>query len=231
MERMARSAASGPGQSQSGSLAIVESNLAVESFAGRTVYRFPPRRLGRVGQLGWIAIALGVMFFCACAGAGIFWIRPTGDSYWPMFPFRAFFVFIGLLGARPAVRLGAIMLWGRTRVEVAERWIRAVDYAGPFQFRRKRRRENITEIGVESGDGQVYVNDRPSRWFGSLGRLGEAAALCASEKPMILAVGYPLEIVQQFAQDLAARLRVPIKESTRDERDQAPQWWPRTRIH
>ena len=184
-------------------------------------FHLPPRPLGLARLLGLPFIA----FSCLFSGFAVYWIisvfnitsGPWSDQEhisWFIIPFAACGVPFAIAGLAPAL-MGLIVLCGRNRIVIRNDRLICTECVGPLSWSRKRSLHKIAQFEVPSKSITTHRNnydrDDLSDKITSFANLTTLQATGDSMKKLVVAWGYPTNMLLDLATELANRCdaRIP----------------------
>ncbi len=196
-------------------------DFATDMLSDGMRYRLPRRRLGRIRQLGWIAVGFGLfmtLFMIAWMSgpisSGLEDLQKGGAAGrmgWIAIAFGCF----GLLGLIPALGLlfgGIAVVRNRTwcDIEVRSGKITVKERFSLIRLRRKRATSDIQRLRVT--DASEASDDKQSHdWQTWLGDYDTALmADTGGARKFAIAVAYPRELLARLAEELAPRLEADV---------------------
>jgi hypothetical protein len=188
---------------EGGAVQVLQESLSV------TRYVIPKRNLGAARHLGWIPLGMGLFAVVFMS----FWMHgPINSGLQSEGLGRWVGIVFGLLGLPGLVAGVGIMALGmailtnalRSEITIGEGMINAIERVGPVPIRRRRLIGQLTRLVVEKG---ITVTDQTR---GAPTLIARDFALLrvevATGKPLVLALGYPYDMMRSLADTLAATL-------------------------
>jgi hypothetical protein len=177
--------------------------IGVAEFPGGVRYRLPPHDFGAFRWVGLLLMAFGLAPIGMAAAFLGFVLKVAGANQ------AAFF---GLLCASPMLLLflvigcalaffGVWILLGRSDIELSPKKVRAILRVGPLFLSRRCPRASVRQFTVV----RPGASSRPSSTGASAIAWLRLQAECTGRKPLLLAAGYPRELLLALAADLSRR--------------------------
>lgn len=178
------------------------SEVTVRPLPHGVRYELPPRNLGSLATVGKAIFAVGLVVALGTAVASASTFLKNSEQSTGFRLFDLVFSFPFWFGSVMAIVFGAFVAWGRSIIELADGEIVAIEKAGWLSWKRKRPLSRIRRFDVTTG--ATKVNNQPVT-SGPLADLATITVECDSAKPMLLAMGYPRQLLESLANDLARR--------------------------
>lgn len=162
-------------------------------------YVMPTRNLGPIKLVGAFGIVFGLMFI-GVPLIGTVAVIVKGENLL----FALFSVPFLLAGLLP-LTFGTLVIWGHSEVELSDDTITAIETAGLIRWRRSRRTESLEKFQV-AGAPQMEGSGSP-QMQSTIMNLAAIMALFGAEKRLLIAPGYPRDLLLPLADALAAGIQ------------------------